>query len=117
MGQLKVQRCSACGANQLARVFCLKCRSTRLVWEDASGFGHVHTFAVVHAVFDAAFAEQVPYLAATVELLEGPRLFARLSGVAAKQVRVGMAVSAVVVGCGDGESSLLFEPIVEGAAL
>lgn len=110
-GQLKIQRCGACGAHQLAGDFCFKCRSSELDWVDGSGRGHVHSFVMVHSVFDPAFAHEVPYLAALVELREGPRLFARLRGVTPEEARVGMPVSAVIVELAAGVFAPVFAPL------
>jgi uncharacterized OB-fold protein len=43
----------------------------------------------------APFAGRLPYVAAIVELVEGPRLMTTIEGVAPEQLRVGMPVNAV----------------------
>jgi hypothetical protein len=64
-------------------------------WEDASGQGKVFSFVVVHRVYHPAFADQVPYVVAVVELAEGPRLLTNIVGIAPEKVRCGLAVKAV----------------------
>jgi uncharacterized OB-fold protein len=74
-GKLVLQRCKSCGEHQFyPRPFCVACRGSDLEWVEASGRGRLHTFSVVHRTADRAFAAEVPYAFAVVELDEGPRL-------------------------------------------
>ena len=58
----------------------------------------------------AAFAPRVPYVVALIDLQEGPRLMSRVEGIAAADVRIGMAVRAKVVHQ-DEQPLLVFEPV------
>ncbi len=49
-------------------------------WFEASGEGTIHTFAVQHRAF-GAFAEDVPFVTAYIDLNEGDRMFTVLRGV------------------------------------
>lgn len=64
-------------------------------WEDASGHGKVFSFVVVYRVYHPAFANEVPYVVAVVELAEGPRLLSNIVGIAPDKVRCGMPVKVV----------------------
>jgi len=73
--RLLLQRCMSCGHHQFyPRPFCLACAGTDLEWVEATRAGRLVTFAVVHRTADQAFAGDVPYVFAVVELDEGPRL-------------------------------------------
>ena len=51
-------------------------------WRQASGRGALHTFAIVHRPPTPAFADDVPYITAIIDLEEGPRMLTNLVGVA-----------------------------------
>lgn len=61
----------------------------------ASGRGTLFTFAIVHKLFHPAFADDLPYNVAVVELDEGPRLSTNIVEVANDQLKVGMSVTVV----------------------
>ena len=61
-------------------------------WEDARGTGTVYTFSVVHRNDLPPFNERVPYVAAIVELDEGPRLMTNVVDCDVSDVAVGMPV-------------------------
>ena len=89
-GVLSVQKCAWCGAFQLGELICNHCYSTALEWVPASGRGTVHSYAVVHLPYHPAF--KVPYAVVSVELDEGPRLFANMAQCELRDLKVGMAV-------------------------
>jgi len=61
----------------------------------ASGTGTLYTYSTVYVNDLAPFKERLPYVAAIVELDEGPRLMTTIEGVEPERLWVGMAVSAV----------------------
>lgn len=74
-GELRFQRCHACGNAWLpARDQCPRCLSGLHTWEVASGGGRIISWVVYRQAVHEAFAERVPYNVAIVELDEGPRL-------------------------------------------
>ncbi len=94
--RLVVQQCRQCGNLQhYPRPFCVRCLATDLDWRECSGRGTVYAFTVVRQAASAAFAPDVPYVLATVELEEGPRLATNIVGCPPEAVRVGMPVQAV----------------------
>lgn len=94
--RLVVQQCRQCGNRQhYPRPFCVRCLSTELDWKECSGRGTVYAFTVVRQALNPAFAPDVPYVLATVELEEGPRLCTNIVGCPPEAVRVGMPVHAV----------------------
>ncbi|MFJ4722809.1 Zn-ribbon domain-containing OB-fold protein [Streptomyces luteogriseus] len=80
-GRLLIRRCDACGrAHHYPREFCPHCWSEDVTWETASGRATLYTWSVVHRNDLPPFAERVPYVAAVVELAEGPRMMTEIVG-------------------------------------
>ena len=63
-----------------------------LDWVEASGRGTVYSVTVIRPRPPA-----VPYNVVLVDLAEGPRIMSRVDGMAAEDVRIGMAVTARIV--------------------
>lgn len=92
-GELRLQRCAACGAWQFyPRPFCAACSATALRWERASGLGTVRSWTVVRRPVDPAWAAAAPYLLVLVALDEGPTLMSVLAAGGPDDARVGMRV-------------------------
>jgi uncharacterized OB-fold protein len=95
---LQIQRCNACGQHLFyPRGICPHCFSTDLAWQPVSGKGTVYGFTIVYRHPNPAFAADIPYVVATIELDEGVRLLSNLVGVEASPdaVKVGMPVEVV----------------------
>lgn len=91
-GELRIQRCPACGHRQFyPRAMCTACAATP-EWEVASGRGTVHTFTVIRQNHAKPFRDLVPYVVAMIELDEGPRLMGNVVGCDVDEVAVGMPV-------------------------
>ncbi|MET7450607.1 OB-fold domain-containing protein [Streptomyces sp. NPDC005574] len=83
-GRLLLRRCGACGrAHHYPREFCPHCWSEDVTWEDASGRATLYTWSVVHRNDLPPFGDRVPYVAAVVDLAEGPRMMTEVVGVGA----------------------------------
>lgn len=63
-----------------------------LDWVEASGLGTVYSTTVVRKR-----PPEPPMNVALIDLAEGPRMMSRVEGIAAADVRIGMAVSARIV--------------------
>jgi uncharacterized OB-fold protein len=61
-------------------------------WKAASGRATLYTYSVVYQNDLPPFNERVPYVAAVVELEEGPRVMTNIEGVPHGELRVGMPV-------------------------
>ena len=95
-GELHHPHCPACGRAFLPPgPVCPYCFGTGVAWRRASGRGTVSSFVVVHQKWFAAFADDIPYNAAQVELEEGPRLTASLVGIDNEAIAVGLEVEVV----------------------
>jgi uncharacterized protein len=91
--RLLVVRCRSCAkAHYYPRPFCPHCGSDDVGWEDASGDGTLYTWSVVHLNDLPPFRDKVPYVAAMVDLAEGPRMMTEVVGADPAELRVGMAV-------------------------
>ncbi len=95
-GQLLIAECMTCGkVHHSPRPFCPFCWSEDVQPVKASGAGTLYTYSTVYVNDLAPFKERVPYVAAIVELAEGPRLMTTIEGVDPDDLRVGMPVTAV----------------------
>jgi uncharacterized protein len=94
--ELVLQRCARCDSFWFPPgAICPRCHSESWSWTPTTGRGTVYSFAVVHRVYHAGFAESVPYVVAVVELEEGPRLPTAIEGVAVDDIRCDMPVEVV----------------------
>jgi uncharacterized OB-fold protein len=85
-----LQACTGCDRRRFpATPACPYCAHPQWRLEQAAGTGTVYSFIVVHRAFDPAFAADVPYTVATVDLDGGGRLIARMDRTAAIGARVG----------------------------
>lgn len=76
--RLMLQKCDACARVRYPPMsHCPYCARDRWNLTDLSGTGTVYSFVVVHQAFNPAFAADVPYVIATVDLDEGPRIAVR----------------------------------------
>ncbi|MEU1185578.1 Zn-ribbon domain-containing OB-fold protein [Streptomyces sp. NPDC005820] len=88
-GRLLIRRCGACArAHHYPREFCPYCWSEDVTWEDASGRAALYTWSVVHRNDLPPFGERTPYVAAVVDLAEGPRMSTEVVGPG--ELRAGM---------------------------
>lgn len=94
VGELRYQRCAACGRAQFDPVWvCRDCGSDRLERQVSSGRGAVETHSVVWRPQTLHFT--VPYAVVIVALDEGFRLLTNLVGCHVDQVRTGLRVRVV----------------------
>ena len=93
--ELWLRKCNGCTrAYFYPRNICPHCFSRDVSWVQASGKGTLHAFAVVERGPIPAFREHVPYVAALIDLEEGPRVPTNLVGVEPNDegIHIGMAV-------------------------
>jgi uncharacterized protein len=82
-GSLHLQRCDECGRwRHPPRIRCAACGSDAWSWQPVTGAGRLFTWTVTHRAVDPAFAEELPYVIAVVELDEGPRVVGNVLDVA-----------------------------------
>ena len=116
-GELRLQRCTDCGRwRHPPRVLCAACRSPRFEWGLTGGRGSLHTWTVIHRPVHPAFADQVPYVLAVVELDEGPRLVSRLSQAELDELRIGLPLVVTFVRENDVTFPWFSREITEGVS-
>lgn len=80
-GRLLLQRCRTCdGMYHYPRGRCPTCWSSDVEWTDAAGTGTIWTYTIVRQNLAKPFRERVPYALAIVELVEGVRMLAVITG-------------------------------------
>ncbi|MFE2985450.1 Zn-ribbon domain-containing OB-fold protein [Streptomyces sp. NPDC059262] len=90
-GTLLLRRCRACErAHHYPREFCPHCWSEDVAWERASGTAVLYTWSVVHRNDLPPFGTRTPYIAAVVDLVEGPRMMTEIVATEGDELRVGM---------------------------
>lgn len=110
-GRLLLVRCEECGElHYYPRPFCPRCGSDRVSWERASGSATLYTWSVVHRNDLPPFNEKVPYVAAVVDLAEGPRMMTNVVDCDPEALEVGMALEVDFRDVGEGFRLPFFRP-------
>ncbi len=107
--RLAYQTCNTChSAVFYLREVCPHCGGENLALRDSSGFGTIYTFTVQHRASHPYFADKIPMTLALVDLDEGFRLLADLTG--AHEVTIGMPVEVVFDEADEGFALPHFRP-------
>ena len=94
--RLALPKCDDCGKFWVPPTrTCPHCLSSRFQFSDVSGKGKIYSFVTYHRVYRPAFAQDVPYVVALIELDEGPRLLSNIIGVSPDEVACEMKVEVV----------------------
>jgi uncharacterized protein len=110
-GRFMIMRCSSCGqAHFYPRPFCPRCGADTVAWEEASGDATLYTWSVVHQNDLPPFNQRVPYVAAVVDLVEGPRMMTNVVGCDVEDLRVGMRLRVDFSDIGEGFHVPVFRP-------
>ena len=89
-GRLLVVHCADCDeVHYYPRPFCPRCGGDSVSWEEASGDATLYTWSVVHQNDLPPFGQKVPYVAAVVDLAEGPRMMTNVVGCDFEDLHVG----------------------------
>ena len=111
-GRLLIKHCNACGEYHFyPRPFCPKCWSDDVEWVEASGRATLYTWSVVHRNDLPPFGERVPYVAAVVDLAEGPRMMTNVVDCEFDALAVGMDLEAVFHPISDDVTIVQFRPV------
>ncbi len=101
-GRLDIPLCGDCGKHHFyPRSICPYCHSGNLRFNTVSGRGKVHTFTIARRPAGPAFADDVPYVVALIELEEGPRMMSRIQTGDPEKVRIGAKVEVTFVKASD----------------
>lgn len=113
-GKLLIARCRACGrVHHYPRPFCPHCWSEDVEPVQASGRGTLYTYSTVFMNDLHPFKERLPYVAAMVELDEGPRLMTNLVDCDPEDLTVGMAVEVDFRPLTDDVDAIVFRPAAD----
>lgn len=110
-GRLRFQRCDHCRAWRfLPRYMCAQCGSPDFAWTPVRGTGSLYSWTITHQALHPAFAADIPYIAALVELDEGVRMATRLLNCDRSALQLGLRVELVFQVIGDGFRLPCFQP-------
>ena len=91
--ELLIQECSRCGTRQFyPRSICGTCSAAAPAWQRASGSGTVISWTIVRHPVSPAYADDVPFVLALIELEEGPVMMAQIVDIGPESVQSGMPV-------------------------
>ena len=109
-GRLLVQACPHCGHRQFyPRALCTACGDPP-EWLECSGRGIVHTFTIIRQMAMRPFRDELPYVVAMIEHVEGPRVMGNVTDCDPESVRIGMPVEAHFVRAADDVGVPLWRP-------
>ncbi len=109
--RLEMPHCRACDGYWFppSRT-CPHCTSSDVEFRPVSGQGKVFSFVIFDRVYHPAFAAEVPYVVALVELDEGPRMISNIVGIEPDAVRCDMRLTVVFDDVAEGVSVPKFKP-------
>jgi uncharacterized protein len=91
--ELAFQRCMSCGCVPWpSSIICPECHAKEMDWLISKGRGTIYTYAVYHVAYHPGFVNDIPYVAAIVELHEGPHLLTNIVGCKPEEVKCGLEV-------------------------
>ncbi|GGL15022.1 Zn-ribbon domain-containing OB-fold protein [Nocardia jinanensis] len=96
-GRLLIKSCRDCGrTHAYPRPFCPHCWSDAVEWVPASGRATLYTFSIVRQNDLPPFRDRLPYIAAVVDLDEGPRMMTDIVDCPVADVYIGMELEFTV---------------------
>jgi uncharacterized protein len=94
--ELHIQRCKDCQKFYFyPRTQCPHCLSENTEWMKVSGKGKVYSFTICERPGNPAFAGDVPYNIAIIELDEGPRMMSKVVECKNEDIKCDMPVEVV----------------------
>ena len=91
--ELRMQKCSQCDHIRYpSSIVCPKCHSMKAEWVRLSGKGKVFSFTIFQYVYNKAFSDDIPYVAASIELEEGTRMLSNIIRCKPDDIRIDMPV-------------------------
>ena len=93
-GKLLIMHCNQCDEPYFyPRPFCPRCWTDDVEWREASGRATLYTWSVVHNNDLPPWPDRVPYVAAVVDLEEGPRMMTIITDCDPEDLKIGMDVT------------------------
>ena len=110
--KLMIPHCQECGRHWFPpSLLCPSCNSATWSWKQASGRGRIFSYVVYHRVYHTAFADDVPYAVAVIELEEGPRMYSNVVGIPPDKLACDMRVEVVYEPITDTVTLPKFRPV------
>lgn len=115
--RLLLRRCDDCDTTHFyPRPFCPLCWSANVSWIQASGRATLYTWSVVHRNDLPPFDERVPYVAAVVDLEEGPRMMTNVVDCDPGDLDIGMDLGVTFEWRSDAVRVPVFRPVTTQGA-
>ncbi|MFC1921610.1 Zn-ribbon domain-containing OB-fold protein [Chloroflexota bacterium] len=110
--ELRLQKCTECGLiRSRISVICPNCNSMESEWAKLSGKGKVFSFIIYHRAFHPAYANDIPYDVAIIELDEGPRIQSNVVDCNVNDIKIDMPVEVYFDDVSEDISLPKFRPI------
>jgi len=114
--KLMAARCRKCGARHLPpRAICPACGHDEMEWIETGGKGRLAGFTIVYVaptfMIQQGYGRENPYVTGVVELEEGVRISARITGLDPSDpgsIRVGTPLQVEFLPVGEGEARRVF---------
>lgn len=118
-GKLMLLRCRRCDTFMSPTAYlgvpvrprCVNCFARELEWAPSSGRATLYSFALMHQLYDEAFAAELPYNIAVVETEEGVRLTSQVVGCPNHELEIGMQLEVMFERRSDEVAIPKFRPI------
>jgi len=109
-------RCTKCGGVYVPpRAICPRCHGEEMEWVETSGKGKLAAFTVIYSgptfMVAQGFDRKNPYVCGIVELEEGIRISARITGInpmEPNEIKIGTPLSVDFLAFGEGEAKKTF---------
>jgi uncharacterized OB-fold protein len=114
--KLMAARCRKCGGTYVPpRAICPHCQSEELEWVETTGKGRLAAFTVIYSgptfMLEQGFDRKNPYVSGIIELEEGPRISARITGIdptRPAEIQIGTPLHVDFVEVGEGETKKVY---------
>jgi uncharacterized OB-fold protein len=116
--ELWIQRCRNCRHYpHYPKTLCRYCQSDDLAGEQVSGRATLYTWTIAVQPFHPFYVDRIPYVVATVELVEQPGLMfmSQIVDCAEEDLRIGLPLEVVFEQLGPGLTLPFFTPAAEVA--
>ena len=118
-GKLMLLRCPACATYMSPTAYlgvplrprCPHCFAPSPEWAPSSGRATLYSFALMHQLYDDAFADELPYNLAVVETEEGVRLTSQVVDCPNEELEIGMALTVTFERYSDEVAIPKFRPL------
>lgn len=85
--------------------------SNNIEWVKAKGYGEILSYTIVRRAISVAYAANVPYVIALIQLEEGPKMMSNIVNCQPDKVMIGMSVEVVFDDWSEELSIPMFQPV------